>query len=147
VKILHSIFVGKVDETNYDNFILLITFYANELVITDFFGDYTTASRSYIFFFLDWIPGYTVGKGNYSFTINGEIIKFLEKILKSFNIVPFSKEYWGYTSLFAPKNGKENAPLLIVMSDPNDNKSDSTQNGFYLVIPKEQFDDQSLSSR
>ncbi|MBP7280077.1 MAG: hypothetical protein KBA66_00775 [Leptospiraceae bacterium] len=30
---------------------------------------------------------------------------------------------------------KDKAPLLIVMSDPNDRKN--SQNGFYLVIPKD----------
>jgi|JI9StandDraft_1071089.scaffolds.fasta_scaffold00752_29 hypothetical protein len=107
----------------------------DNLVISDFFGRYTETARTYLLFFLEWIPSYTVGTGIYSLTINGETIEFSATVLKEFSIFPFSKKYWGYASLFSTKNGKDQAPLLIRMSDPNDREN--SQNGFYLLLPKE----------
>lgn len=54
----------------------------DNLVISDFWGLYTKTARSYLLFFLDWIPSYTVGEGVYSFEVNGERIEFKGKVLK-----------------------------------------------------------------
>jgi hypothetical protein len=103
----------------------------NNLVITDFVVNHLTSSWSTYALILKVIPLGQIGTAKYSFVVNGETIDF--RTIAEKKIWSFSDKYWEYADIFSTNNGKNKAPLLILISHPMDSYLD---NGFYLVIPK-----------
>jgi hypothetical protein len=99
--------------------------------IIDFASSFTEAQRSTYLSFLHKIPTSKVGSALYKVNVGEDKLLFRAGAKKRF--WSWRDIYWGHVVVFSTTKGKEQAPLLVVVDDPNDRY---LHNGSYIIIPK-----------
>lgn len=99
--------------------------------IIDFASSYTEYEGNPYVPFLHLIPRWKVGSALYSINVGEDKLLFRAGAQKRF--WSWRDIYWGHVVVFSTAKGKEQAPLLVVINDPNDRY---LHNGSYIIIPK-----------
>jgi len=99
------------------------------LILTDFYGQYLEDDWSPYALVLNLIPNQIVGTGIFRFLFNEEVVEFQANARKTIWRLPI--RYWAHTHIFTTQNGKNKSPMLIQISDPNDRTK--SQNGLYFI--------------
>ena len=99
--------------------------------IIDFKSSYTIAQRSTYLSFLHKIPTSHVGTALFKIDVGEDKLLFRAGALKKF--WSWKDIIWAHVVVFSTTKGKEQAPLLVVVDDPNDRY---LHNGSYIIIPK-----------